>query len=273
MADEALHRAANEYWGREGLAEAMLAGLAADGKDLDALTVDDLASLDQFHGGGKAATQRLARLAGLEPGTRVLDVGGGLGGPSRTLVAEFGCRVTLVDPTESYVRASETLTERLRLADRLTHRIGSALDLPFEDGSFDVVWTQNSGMNIEDKERLYAEFYRVLSSAGRLAIQEPMAGPVQPIIFPIMWAADASTSFLRSPAEMRAVILAAGFRVRAWDDVTAETSPPASRTLDHSIQRLVMGDRLQAFNEPTRRNASTESGVRPVSVQAVFDKL
>jgi ubiquinone/menaquinone biosynthesis C-methylase UbiE len=270
MADEALSRAANAYWGREGLAQAMLDGLAAAGKDLDALTVDDLAPLDQFHGGGKAATQRRARLAGLEPGTRVLDVGGGIGGPARTLAAEFGCRVTLVDPTEAYVRASETLTAKLGLTDRLTHRVGSALDLPVEDGSFDVVWTQNSGMNIEDKERLYAELYRVLRPDGRLAIQEPMAGPVQPIIFSIMWAEDASISFLRSPAEMRAVIVAAGFRVRAWDDVTGETSPTASGALNHSIQRLVMGDRLQTFNEPNRRNNDEH---RLVSVQAVCERM
>src|SRR5688500_8324114 len=186
MADEPRDHAANQYWGRDGLGQASLDALAASGKDLDALTVDDTAPLDQFHGGGKAATERLARLADFAPGTHVLDVGGGLGGPARTLVAQFGCRVTLVDPTESYVQAGEMLTARMGLADRLTHRIGSALDLPFEDGMFDAIWTQNSGMNIADKERLYAELYRVLRDGGRLAIQEPMAGPVQPLIFPVM---------------------------------------------------------------------------------------
>lgn len=271
MTDATQARAANEYWGREGLAEAMLAGLADAGKDLDALTIDDLASLDQFHGGGKAATQRLARLAGLEPGTRVLDVGGGIGGPSRTLVVEFGCQVTLVDPTESYVQAGQLLTERLGLTHRLTHRVGSGLDLPIEDGSFDMVWTQNSGMNVEDKARLYAEFYRVLRPDGRLAIQEPMAGPVQPPIFPLMWARDASTSFLRSPAEMRAVIVAAGFRVRHWNDVSSDASPPADASAPtRTIQRLVMGDELPAILEAGRRNAEER---RLVSVQAVFDRM
>jgi SAM-dependent methyltransferase len=270
MAEAPLNRAANEYWGRVGLGQAILDALVASGKDLDALTVDDTALLDQFHGGGKAAAERLARLAALAPGSSVLDVGGGLGGPARTLVAQFGCRVTLLDPTESYVQASEILTERMGLSDRLTHQIGSALDLPFDDGSFDVVWTQNSGMNIPDKERLYAELYRVLRHGGRLAIQEPMAGPVQPIIFPVMWARDASTSFLRSPAEMRAVILAAGFRVRAWDNVTAEVTPTGASAPTHSIQRLVMGDWLEAMSEPNQRNADEQ---RLVMIQAVFDRL
>src|SRR5437899_1252178 len=108
---------------------------------------------------------------------RVLD----LGGPARTLAAEFGCQVTVVDPIESYVRTGEALTARVRLTDRGIHRVGDALALDTGGGVFDVVWTQNSGMNIADKERLYAGFARVLRPGGLLALQEPMAGPVQPL--------------------------------------------------------------------------------------------
>src|SRR5205814_1872951 len=137
-----------DYGGREGLEPAILDALAAMGKDTRALTVDDLAPLDQFHGGGKGVTVRFARLAGLGPGMRVLDVGGGLGGPARTLAGEFGCRVTAMDLTESYVPAAAMLTARLGLAAHVEHRIGDALSLPFDDEVFDAVWTQNSGMNI-----------------------------------------------------------------------------------------------------------------------------
>ena len=162
------------------------------------------------------------------PGTRVLDVGGGFGGPARTLAVEFGCLVTTVDLTDSYVRAAQALTARMGLDDRVSHHVGNALALPFPDGAFDLVWTQNSGMNIADKERLYAGFHRVLRPGGRLALQEPMAGPVAPLLYPVMWARDASTSFLRAPAEMRAVIEAAGFRARAWDDVTGGDRRPVT---------------------------------------------
>jgi ubiquinone/menaquinone biosynthesis C-methylase UbiE len=257
------------YWGRDGLGERILAALAAAGKRLDALTLDDLAPADQFHGGGKPATERLARLAGLAPGTRVLDVGGGLGGPARTLAFQFGCDVTVVDLTESYVQAARLLTERLGLGDRVRHRVGDALALPFDDASFDAVWTQNSGMNIADKERLYAGFRRVLRPGGRLALQEPMAGPVQPAVFPLMWAAEPAQSFLRPPAEMRAVIEAAGFRCLAWQDVTEEIAGPDSAAAipDHSIQRLVMGERLETIIAAGRRNRLEG---RVVSIQALF---
>ena len=259
----------NDYWGREGLGQAILDALAASGKNLDALTIDDLAPMDQFHGGGKDATVRLARLAGLTPGLRLLDVGGGLGGPARTLAVEFGCHVTVVDLTESYVHAADELTARLGLGDRVTHHVGNALELPFDDGAFDVVWTQNSGMNIAAKELLYLGFHRVLRPGGLLALQEPMAGPVQPPIFPVMWADDAATSFLRTPVEMRALIEAAGFRTRAWDDVKANAARSNAAGPAQGIQNLVMGDALTAITRNGQLNTDEE---RIVRVEAVFDR-
>jgi len=261
----------SDYWGREHLADSILTALAAAGKDLQRLTVDDLAVSDHFHSGGKPATGRLARLFGARPGLRVLDVGGGLGGPARTLAVEYGCDVTVVDLTQSYVQAARVLTARLGLAERVRHEVGDALALPYPDGAFDVAWTQNSGMNIADKLRLYEGFHRVLRPGGLLALQEPMAGPVQPCVFPLMWARDASTSFLLPAEEMRRLIAGAGFVERAWDDVTAETSGPATAASvpPHSVQRLVMGAALEDITAAGHRNR-TEG--RLVSVQAVFER-
>ena len=262
----------NAYWGRTDLAQAILEALVASGKDTQSLTIDDLAPLDQFHSGGKRLTVRLATLLAMKPGTRVLDVGGGLGGPARTLAVEYGCAVTVIDPTVSYVQAAEMLTKRLRLGDRVTHHTGDALALPYDDSSFDVVWTQNSGMNIADKERLYAGLHRVLRPGGQLAIHEPMAGPVQPPLFPVMWARDATTHFLRTPVEMQALIEATGFRMRAWDDVTTETTAvsPEAAVAVHSIQYLVMGEALRAISHAAYHN-SVEG--RLVNVQAVFERV
>jgi MPBQ/MSBQ methyltransferase len=258
------------YWEREGLLTKILDALAAAGKDLGALTIDDLGPADQFHGGGKKATDRQARLGPLRPGMKVLDVGGGLGGPARTLAVEHGCRVTVVDLTESYVRTGEALTARLKLSDRVTHRQGDALRLDVEPGAFDVVWTQNSGMNIADKDRLYAGFARALKPGGLLVIGEPMAGPVQPLVYPVMWARDASGSFLRPPDEMRAVMETAGFRVRAWDDVSSEfVGPSAAGAPPHFAPRLIMGDALDEIVRAQERNRAER---RIVMIQAVLKR-
>jgi sarcosine/dimethylglycine N-methyltransferase len=261
----------NTYWGRDGLETRILEALAGAGKDVNALTIDDLAPADQFHSGGKAATQRLARLADLKPGLRVLDVGGGFGGPARTLATEFGCRITVVDLTESYVRTGTALTARLGLGDRVSHRVGDALALEVAPDTIDVVWTQNSGMNIADKERLYAGFARCLRPGGLLAIQEPMAGPVQPVVYPLMWARDPSMNHLRTPDAMRALIEAAGFRARAWDDITMELPGPASASSipAHAVQRLVMGDALEEITRSGHRNREEH---RIVMVQGVFER-
>ena len=264
-------RATNAYWGRSDLERAINAALAGIGKNLEALTIHDLGPVDQFHGGGKASTDQLARLARLTPGMRVLDVGGGLGGPARTLAVEHGCVVTVVDLTESYVRAGQWLTTRLGLADRVSHREGDALALDMGAESFDVLWTQNSGMNIAAKERLYAGFAHLLPHGGLLVIQEPTAGPMQPPIFPLMWARDATASFLRPPAEMRALIEAAGFRALAWEDVTAELAGPSTGAgvPAHSIARIVMGD---AIDDITRAGQRNRDEGRVVNIQAVFER-
>src|SRR2546422_6858745 len=67
------------YWEREGLESAILGALAGAGRDVDALTIDDLAPADHFHRGGQAATHRLARLARIRPRMPVPDAGARLG--------------------------------------------------------------------------------------------------------------------------------------------------------------------------------------------------
>ena len=226
--------------------------------------------MDQFHSGGMGATTTLAELAELSKGARVLDAGGGLGGPARTLAAHFGCKVTVIDLAESYVQAAEILTERIGLGEEVNHHVGNALELPIDDGAFDVVWTQQSGMNIRDKERLYEGFHRVLAPGGTLAFQEFMAGPVQPLMFPVMWAPDAGTSFLQTPDEMRNLIESMGFRTRVWNEMTADISTPNASEPEHSIAALVMGDDLPAIRLASERNI--EEG-RTVRVRAVFEHI
>lgn len=213
----------NHHYGRTGLSATIAEHLQAAGKRVDELTIEDLAPVDQFHTRGQVATVELAQLAELQPGQRVLDVGGGLGGAARTLAAQFGCDVTVLDLTEEYCRAGEWLTAQTRLSTQVRFRVGNALDLPFAAGEFDVVWSQHSSMNIDDKERLYAEMHRVLKPGGRLAIHEIMAGPVQPVHFPVPWAREPALSFLRPTAAMRTTIRQAGFDERVWVDLSQQS--------------------------------------------------
>jgi sarcosine/dimethylglycine N-methyltransferase len=216
MADDATERAVSAHYTRADMTELIAAALRAAGKDLDRLTPDDLIPLDQFHSFGLASTLELARRAAVAAGERVLDVGGGIGGPARFLASRHECHVTVLDLTPAFVAAGEALTAWTRLSDRVSFVCASALEMPFPDASFDLAWIQNSAMNIADKPRFYGEIARVLRPGGRLAFFGVTAGPNGPPHFPVPWANDPAYSFLLPPEEVRQIILAAGCRERSW---------------------------------------------------------
>ncbi|ELY49220.1 SAM-dependent methyltransferase [Natronolimnohabitans innermongolicus] len=216
-------RSITDNYDRTDLEETILTAYENAGKDPATLTRDDTAALDEFHIQGRDATRALADLVDLQADDRVLDVGSGVGGPARTLAAEFDCDVTGVDLVEEYCRAATMLTERVGLEDRVTFQHGTALDLPFEDETFDVVWLQHVAVNVEDKARLFEELRRVLRPGGRLAIHEICAGAGGSPQFPVPWATDPSISFLVAPDELTRLLSDAGFDERAWTDTTAES--------------------------------------------------
>ena len=88
------------------------------GKGEGPLTPADLAPLDQFHTGGLDATLALARLAAVTSDDRVIDLGGGFGGPARVLAERCGCAVTVLDLTAAYCRVGGELTARCGLGDK-----------------------------------------------------------------------------------------------------------------------------------------------------------
>jgi MPBQ/MSBQ methyltransferase len=258
------------------LGAAILAALQAIGKDVEHLTPDDLAAVDEFHGGQRPATIRLAELAGIKGGERVLDVGSGLGGPSRYLAWRYGCRVSGIDLTAEFCRIAEMLTRRTGLQGRVDYRRGDALALPFEDKSFDIVWSQNAAMNIADRDRLYREMRRVLKPGGRLAVQEIAAGPGGPPHYPVPWAREPSLSFLLSVEATRGKLAAAGFRILAWAEATeaalasararhaAADSPPPLGT------HLIFGPDWPAMARNSARNLEER---RTILFNAVLERV
>lgn len=217
-----VNEAIKTHYGRSDLADVILAALEEAGADIQQLTLEDLAPIDEFHIRGRAATLELAQAAGLRSTARVLDIGSGMGGTSRCLAKEFGCRVTGIDLTEEYCQLASMLTAKLGLDGLVDYRQGDATNLPFEDNEFDVVWTEHVAMNIPDKRRFYSEMYRVLKPGGTLAIYDVLAGASGPVLFPVPWARTPDTSFLVSPEELRELLRDSGFTVSDWKDTTTE---------------------------------------------------
>jgi MPBQ/MSBQ methyltransferase len=209
-----------EHYTRQNLEEAILAALTTAGKDIHHLKLEDLAQVDEFHIRCREATLELASQLGLNSDHKVLDVGSGVGGASRLLASEYGCRVTGLDLTVEYCQVAQALAHRLGLSALVDYRPGSALDMPFEDSSFDVVWAQHAAMNIADKPKLYSEIARVLRSDGHFAMYDILAGPVNPLYYPVPWACDSSVSFLATPDQLRELLEGAGFQILSWRDTS-----------------------------------------------------
>jgi len=215
-----LNQEVQQHYARADLGNLILAALEKAGKDINRLALEDLASVDEFHIRGRAATLELARAAGIDSTKLVLDVGSGVGGSSRCLAREFGCRVTGIDLTDEYCRAAAMLTERIGLSMLVNYRQGDALNLPFSNETFDVVWTEHAAMNISNRPALYQEMYRVLKPGGTLAIYDILAGPSGPVLFPVPWARSPETSFVVSPEDLRTLLEETGFRIADWADTT-----------------------------------------------------
>jgi ubiquinone/menaquinone biosynthesis C-methylase UbiE len=197
------------------LEQALLAALAAMGKDPERLVPADLMGADEFHIGGAEATEDLAAQLALTPGMRLLDLGSGIGGPARHLAAAYGCHVTGIDLSDEYVAVAESLSLRMGMGDRVAFRQGSATELPFDEASFDGATLLHVGMNIADKRALCAGAHRALRPGGFFAVYDVMRAGPGALDFPAPWASTAETSFVEPPEVYRAALTEAGFAIVA----------------------------------------------------------
>lgn len=208
------------YYSPNDLYDKIVEGLNKLGKDLSSVTLDDLQPVDEFHIRGDAATKELIKLANFTPDMHILDVGCGIGGSTRRLSHETGCRVTGIDLSDEYIDTAERLTQLLDMQERVKFLAASALELPFEDDAFDGIWSLQMNMNVEDKRSWLKEMHRVLKPGGRAILYEVCGNKNTPLHFPVPWAQDSSMSFLVPPDVFRNVIISAGFDIDVWNDKT-----------------------------------------------------
>ena len=266
-----------QHYGLPGLLDAITSALRELGKDLDHLKPPDLAAVDEFHIRGREGTLQLAELAEIERGCDVLDVGSGLGGSSRFLAAEFGCRVKGVDITPEYCDVATALSDLVGLQEQTEFYCASALEMPFEDNAFDLAWTQHVQMNIADKRALYREITRVLRPGGRLAFHDILAGPGGPVHIPVPWASEPQQSHLIAPDDLRTLLEEIGLEVVAWVNTTQIAHDWFLAGIEQRKEdgapplgiHLLMGDTAQAKIENVARNLNEN---RVTVFQAVCKK-
>jgi SAM-dependent methyltransferase len=130
---------------------------------------------DQLHPGGEQLTRRLAQLAGIERGRRVLDIGCGNGATARLLARELECEVVGVDLGSRAIAQAVEAGGADGLAARVGFVLGDAEELPFPDAGFDVAFSECSLCTFPDKQRAIAEMARVVRPGGTVAIADVTA--------------------------------------------------------------------------------------------------
>ncbi len=248
------------------------------GADPAHLTIDDLKPVDEFHTGGIEATTALLDQLEITPDMVVVDLGCGLGGTARHIVHRYGSMVYGVDLTEDFVTVGRALNERLHVNERIDLKVGSATDLPFDDGLADLVTMFHVGMNIADKKKLFTEAARVLKPGGQFALFDVMRGETdEAITFPVPWSSLPETSHVDAPEVYRDLATAAGldlvaererrqfaldFFAHVFEKVAANGPPPLGINL---MMGDTAGEKIQNYV------ANVESG-RIAPVEMIFKR-
>ena len=179
---------------------------------------------EQIHVGGAEATATLARQAGITASSVVLDVCSALGGPARQLAATTGCAVVGLDGTFRMHDEARRRTRAAGLEPKVRFELGDALDMPFDDETFDVVWGQDAWCYVTDKETLLGECARVVKPGGVVAFTDWIeTGPMTDEVWTARTRSWCSRTWRRSRATRRWPSR------RGWWSRSARTSAPTSR--------------------------------------------
>lgn len=131
--------------------------------------------LDFVSPGGAPMARELAGRLGLEPGSRVLDAGCGLGGSAFLMAREHGWRVDGIDLSHNMIDRAQRRCEEHGLQDLVTLRHGDCLELD-EKEYYDAVYSRDVFMHIHDKDRLFGVLRDALRPGGRLLITDYCCG-------------------------------------------------------------------------------------------------
>jgi len=129
--------------------------------------------LSVFHPLRESMLRSAIEVLQLPSGSRGLDAGCGIGLPALLLAEAVGSEghVTGLDRSQEFLDYAKGVVEQAGLAEQISFREGNIYSLPFEDKTFDWVWSVDcAGYRAEDQLPLFQELTRVIKPGGTLAL-------------------------------------------------------------------------------------------------------
>lgn len=117
--------------------------------------------------GGRAMARELIARMGLKEGSKVLDVGCGLGGSAFLMARDFGLRVDGIDLSANMIEMARSKLEVYKIEDRVCLELGDCLELN-RQRSYDGIYSRDVFLHIQDKARLFKILRNALKPQGRL---------------------------------------------------------------------------------------------------------
>jgi len=199
--------------------------------------VDELAPVDEFHIGGRQASEDFICQLELSADDHTLDIGCGIGGTSRFVASRFGCRVTGIDLTPEFVSTGQSLCDWVGLSSQVELHQGDATEMPFANESFDAAFMLHVGMNIVNKARMFAEVYRLVKPSAIFGIYDVMQTTDEPLTYPVPWSSVPGTSALATQEQYVEALEQTGFdiiKIRDRRDFAAEFFAETRRQMEQA---------------------------------------
>jgi phosphoethanolamine N-methyltransferase len=126
--------------------------------------------------GGEGELERM--LSGVSvDGHKVLDLGCGVGGYDMLLVAAHGAgKVVGVDIDAASLEIARRRTSSAGVGERVEFRRVSPGPLPFDDATFDIVFSKDIIVDLPDKRSAVDELFRVLQPGGSIVLSDWFRG-------------------------------------------------------------------------------------------------
>ncbi|KPC60542.1 SAM-dependent methyltransferase [Streptomyces chattanoogensis] len=173
----------------------------------------------------------------LSAGGTVLDLGSGYGGAARCLAERFGCHVFALNLSESQNERHRATNAKRGLDGLIEVVTGSFHDIPFPDGRFDVVWSQEAFCHSGDRTRLLSEAVRVLDREGAMVFTDLMAAEETPVetLYPAV--SRLGVDALATPDFYRRALAGLGLSRVDFDDRSGQLIPHYERITAETRRR------------------------------------